>query len=138
MSVEMKWAGDQLLETLTRALHRGATQAAELYRAEIRAVINEHDNGPPSQPFTPPHGQSREALRRRITPLADTVEVVNNPADPLDVAVGSQSDYALDLEVGTRNMRPRPLWAPTAERMRDQLREEFIRAALAEFAKLGG
>lgn len=138
MMIEMVWKGEEILEAMAQALHAGAVAAATRYRDELKFIINEHDNGPPSQPYTPPHGQSRDALRRRITPLADTIEIVTNPADPLDVGVGSCSDYAIDLEMGTKFMKPRPLWEPTALRMKDELKEEFVRAALAEFQKRGG
>lgn len=50
----------------------------------------------------------------------------------LTYSIGSRVDYAAFLEYGTTRMLPRPVWVPTAERVRGEFRADIAAAVSRE------
>lgn len=101
---------DALSETVSAAVRAGMLAAAEHYQKTMQQVVRENDNGPPSRPGEPPHGQSDMAHARGMEPLADSIKIEDNEEG---VFVFSALAHARYLELGTSRMAPRPLWSIT-------------------------
>lgn len=93
------------------AVRAGLLAAAEHYARAVREALAQHDNEAPSLPGEAPHMQTLQATAAGVKPLSQTVEVFKEGGE---VAVGTKSEYALDLERGTARVEPRPVWEKLA------------------------
>lgn len=91
---------------LVRKIDAAMAALAEQTVAEMRAMASE-PSPPPSAPGQPPHSHTGEL----VNSIKDTTA-------SLQFTIFSDSPHILYTEYGTHRMAPRPLFTPTAERLR--------------------
>lgn len=104
-----------VLEATARGFDAAGAKLVGVVKAQMKAAEA------PSRPGEPPHRQTGQ--------LAESVSHAVDASEPVTLSYGSSSPYARALELGTRDMAPRPFLVPPLLERRAELEETFLAAA---------
>jgi len=118
---------------LESGVSRNVEQAAELFRQELNKTLRGNRSG---REYRVPGGTSRtytasapgEPPARRTGTLANSFDTAKT--SPTRMLVGSPLVYARLLEIGTRDIRPRPYFRKTFDANQRRIRAVLARQAI--------
>lgn len=113
------WRGRELTQQLRKEIEGRLAEAGEVVASKVRRNISTSSRSQGrSNPAGMPHADTGR-LRNSVTYEVDK--------QALTVKIGTNVEYAPFLELGTLHMDERPFLIPTAEDMRDDVRDIFKR-----------
>ena len=133
MDYTMKWYGDKVFESATRV----NTEAMERATFELERYVKTHFTSPGTGMAYKRRGVTHRASTANQTPAVDTGTLRNRVQSEIVksrdkimgyVGVLASVKYAIFLELGTRDMSPRPYLRPALRAMRKKIDRIFKRA----------
>jgi hypothetical protein len=126
MAVKLRYHDRRFRRVVRGSVADGLRRAGKLYRDECRRVVGRENPGNrPSRPGEPPR-------KRTGTGQANIVFEENRDVPAVRVGVTREALHMIDLELGTRRVRPRPWLLPTLIAQRAAI------GRLAASGRLGG
>jgi len=143
---DVKWHGKQVFMLATEANVRAMNVAANLVERETKKALSHrgsfksykrtksgkiHWSSQPGSPPAPDSGLLRTSIMSDVRIVGVGVEGRVGPdIDKIAAAAeaGTDVDYGLYLEIGTRKMAARPFLRPTLRKLKRQIDKIFIRA----------
>lgn len=115
--MKLNWGSDKVKKTVESTIKKRVSDACTFLEREIKGSFK-YKSPPPSRPGEVPHvvtGNLKRSISSKVENLTGKVGIMAEKVE------GDVLSYGIKLELGSKNIAPRPYIRPALERNKDKI-----------------